>query len=85
MAFKVTEPVDALMLNKAESVPDKLYVTALPTTSVAVALKTGVLVGVPSTTVTDAEEVIVGATSVTAIVTACVELKVPSEAITLML
>ena len=85
MAFKVTTPVDAFTLKALASVPDKLYVTALPTTSVAVALKTGVVIGVPSTTVMEAEDVTVGATSVTATVTALVLLNVPSDAITLIL
>ena len=83
--FSVITPVNALMLKAPASVPDNEYVMFVPDTSVALAVKIGVVIGVPSTTVTLADEVIVGATSVTATVTACVLLRVPSDAITLIL
>src|SRR6266568_2732105 len=72
------------MVNAPASAPVRLNVTAPPCTSVAVAVYTTAAVLVPSGTETLVAEVIVGATSVTLIVTACV-LKAPlgSEALTL--
>jgi len=74
------------MLNAAASIPVSKYVTVPPAGSVAAAVYTTVDVLVPSGTFTDVALVIVGATSVTVIVTACV-LNAPeaSEAFTLKL
>ncbi len=71
------------MLKAAASAPVRLKLTAPPCTSLAAAVYTTVAVEMPSGTETLVALVIVGATSVTATVTACADVSVPSEATTL--
>ena len=72
-------------MKAAASAPVRLKLTVPPCTSLAAAVYTAVAVLVPSGTVTLVELVIAGATSITPIVTACDEVSVPSEAMTLKL
>ncbi len=72
-------------MNAAASAPLRLNETVPPAGSVAAATYTTVAVLVPSGTETLVALLIVGATSVTATVTAWLEVRVPSETTTLKL
>ncbi len=85
LALKVTAPVAGSIVKAAASAPVRLKLTAPPCTSFAAAAYTTVAIGMPSGTDTLVALVIVGATSLTLIVTACVLLAVPSLATTLKL
>ena len=80
----VTAPVELLIVNALASVPVRLYVTVPPAGSVAAAVYTVVPAVAPSVTLPVDPELIVGATFVTVIATACVVVAVPSEAGTVM-
>ncbi len=71
------------MVKAAASAPARVKLTVPPCTSFAAAVYTVVAVLVPSGTETLVELVMVGATSVTATVTACDDVSVPSLATTL--
>src|SRR5689334_25385296 len=76
LALNVTAPVAELMVNAAASAPLRLKLTAPPAGSDAAAVYTTVAVLVPSGTDTVVAEVMAGATSVIATVTAWLELSV---------
>src|SRR3954463_2214410 len=82
-ALKVTAPVELSIVKAAASAPLRVNVTPPPWTSVAAAVYTTVAVLIPSLTVTELADEMAGATSVTATLTAWLEVSVPSLATTL--